>query len=186
MKFVDHSKINGLHAPFSPSQPSWLNYTDERALEVYDNRKAADLGTKLHAWAKDAIDMGIRMPKSKKTLYAYINDAIGYRMSTEVVLFYSPLFFGTADAIVFDESKQLLRIHDLKTGKGTVHMEQLMIYAALFCLEYKYAPDRIEMELRIYQNDDVDAYIPDPKDICAIMDHIKHMDELLTKERGDH
>lgn len=185
MKFVDHSKINGLHAPFSPSQPSWLNYTDERALEVYDNRKAAELGTKLHAWAKDAIDMGIRMPKSKKTLYAYINDAIGYRMNTEVILFYSPLFFGTADAIAFDESKQLLRIHDLKTGKGAVHMEQLMIYAALFCLEYKYTPDRIEMELRIYQNDNVDVYIPDPKDICAIMDHIKHMDELLNKERGD-
>lgn len=186
MKFADHSKISGLHAPFSPSQPAWLNYTDEKALEVYDNKKAAELGTRLHAWAKEAIDLGIRMPRSNKTIYSYINDAIGYRMSTEVVLLYSPLFFGTADAISYDERKHFLRIHDLKTGSGKVHIEQLMVYAALFCLEYRISPDTIDMELRIYQNDDIQVLNPAPEDIFGIMDHIKHLDEVFSKERMDY
>lgn len=185
MKFVEHSKLNGLHAPFSPSQPSWLNYTDERAMEVYSNKKASELGTRLHAWAKEAIDLGIKMPRSKKTLYAYINDAIGFHMNTEVVLFYSPYFFGTADAISFDEQSQFLRIHDLKTGQSRVHIEQVMVYAALFCLEYKYSPDQVNMELRIYQNDDVEILVPNPDDIYDIMEHIKHLNELLLAVEGD-
>ena len=185
MKFAEHSKLNGLHAPFSPSQPSWLNYTDERAMEVYSNKKASELGTRLHAWAKEAIDLGIKMPRSKKTLYAYINDAIGFRMSTEVVLFYSPDFFGTADAISFDETTRFLRIHDLKTRQGKVHIEQLMVYAALFCLEYKYSPNQLNAELRIYQNDDVEILVPNPDDIYDIMEHIKHLNELLLSVEGD-
>ena len=126
MNFVNHSKLSGLHAPFSPSQPAWLRYTDEKAITVRQNKKAAELGTRLHAWAKETIDMGIKQPRSKKTLYAYVNDAIGFRMSTEVVLYYSDRFFGTADAICFRNNK--LRIHDLKTGVGPVHMEQLEVY----------------------------------------------------------
>ena len=185
MKFAEHSKLNGLHAPFSPSQPSWLNYTDERAMEVYSNKKASELGTRLHAWAKEAIDLGIKMPRSKKTLYAYINDAIGFRMSTEVVLFYSPYFFGTADAISFDETTRFLRIHDLKTGQSKGHIEQVMVYAALFCLEYKYTPNQLNMELRIYHNDDVEILVPNPDDIYDIMEHIKHLNELLLSVEGD-
>ena len=123
MNFVNHSKLSGLHAPFSPSQPAWLRYSDEKAITVRQNKKAAELGTRLHAWAKETIDMGIKQPRSKKTLYAYVNDAIGFRMSTEVVLYYSDRFFGTADAICFRNNK--LRIHDLKSGVGPVHMEQL-------------------------------------------------------------
>ena len=145
MNFVNHSKLSGLHAPFSPSQPAWLRYSDEKAIAVQQNKKAAELGTSLHAWAKETIDMGIKQPRSKKTLYAYVNDAIGFRMSTEVVLYYSDRFFGTADAICFRNNK--LRIHDLKTGIGPVHMEQLEVYAALFCLEYKIRPGDIEFEL---------------------------------------
>ena len=184
MKFAEHSKLNGLHAPFSPSQPSWLNYTDERAMEVYSNKKASELGTRLHAWAKEAIDLGIKMPRSKKTLYAYINDAIGFRMSTEVVLFYSPYFFGTADAISFDETTRFLRIHDLKTGQGKVHIEQLMIYAALFCLEYQVKPGEIDMELRIYQNNEILVHNPTAEDILPIMDKIVHLDKLLESIEG--
>lgn len=134
MIFNDHSKLEGLHAPFSPSKASWIRYTDEKALDVLQNMKAAAMGTRLHAWAKETIDLGIKQPKSKKTLSAYVNDAIGFKMNTEVVLFYSTRFFGTADAISFRDNT--LRIHDLKTGKTPVHMEQLEIYAALFCLEY--------------------------------------------------
>ena len=87
MNFIRHSNLEGKHAIFSPSQSSWLRYDDEKALEVYANKKAAEIGTKLHAWAKETIDLGLKQPRSKKTIYAYVNDAIGFGMDTEVVLF---------------------------------------------------------------------------------------------------
>lgn len=179
MQFNDHKKLQGLHAPFSPSQASWLRYDDEKAIEVYSNRKASELGTRLHQWAKDTIDLGIKQPRSKKTLYAYVNDAIGFKMDTEVVLFYSTRFFGTADAISFRDG--MLRIHDLKTGRIPAHMEQLEVYAALFCLEYRVKPIEIDMELRIYQNDEVIYHNPSPEDILEIMDRIVHLNKLLEK-----
>ena len=179
MIFQKHLNLEGLHAPFSPSQSSWLRYDDDKALEVYVNRKAAEMGTRLHAWAKETIDLGIKQPRSKKTIYAYVNDAIGFKMSTEVVLYYSDRFFGTADAISFRDG--VLRIHDLKTGKTPVHMEQLEIYAALFCLEYKVKPGDIDMELRIYQNDEVLYHNPTAEDILPIMDKIVHLNKLLEK-----
>ena len=180
MQFNSHKLLAGLHAPFSPSQPSWLRYDDSKAVEAYANRQAAEMGTKLHAWAKDTIDLGIKQPKSKKTLYAYVNDAIGFKMDTEVVLYYSDRFFGTADAISFRNRE--LRIHDLKTGKIPAHMEQLEIYAALFCLEYKVKPGDIDIELRIYQNDDILCHNPTAEDILPIMDKIVHLDKILEKQ----
>ena len=77
MNFVRHLNLEGLHAPFSPSQPSWIRYDDDKAIEVYMNRKASEMGTRLHAWAKDTIDLGLKQPRTKKTLYAYVNCAIG-------------------------------------------------------------------------------------------------------------
>ena len=121
MNFVKHLKLEGLHAPFAASQSAWLRYDDEKVLTVYQNKKAAEMGTKLHDWAKKTIDLGIKQPRSKKTIYAYVNDAIGFKMDTEVVLYYSDRFFGTADAICFRNG--MLRIHDLKTGKTPVHMD---------------------------------------------------------------
>lgn len=183
MNFVSHRNLNGLHAPFSPSQSTWLRYDDDRAMEVFLNKKAAEMGTRLHAWAKETIDLGIKQPKSKKTLYAYVNDAIGFKMSTEVVLFYSERFFGTADSISFRDN--FLRIHDLKTGKIKADMEQLEIYAALFCLEYKVKPESIGMELRLYQNDEVIYHNPTPEDIHAIMDKIVHLDQVIQTLEED-
>lgn len=179
MNFVRHLNLEGLHAPFSPSQPSWIRYDDDKAIEVYMNRKASEMGTRLHAWAKDTIDLGLKQPRTKKTIYAYVNDAIGYRMETEVVLFYSERFFGTADAISFRNN--LLRIHDLKTGKHPANMEQLEVYAALFCLEYKVKPSDIKIELRIYQNDEVIVHIPESEDIVKIMQKIVSLDKLLER-----
>lgn len=183
MIFQKHSNLSGLHAPFSPSQPSWLRYNDDKALEVYSNKKAAEMGTRLHAWAAETINLGIKQPRSKKTIYAYVNDAIGFKMNTEVILYYSDRFFGTADAISFRDG--FLRIHDLKTGKGPVHMEQLEIYAALFCLEYKVKPGEIDMELRIYQNDEVVVHNPTAEDILPIMDKIVHLNKLLERYEGE-
>ena len=182
MNFEKHSNLEGLHAPFSASQSSWLRYDDDKAIEVYLNKQAAVVGTKLHEWAKNTIDLGIKQPRSKKTLYAYVNDAIGFKMSTEVVLYYSNRFFGTADAISFRDG--MLRIHDLKTGKsGKIedHIEQLEVYAALFCLEYKVKPGDINIELRVYKNDEVLYHNPTAEDILPIMDKIIHLNKLLEK-----
>ena len=179
MIFTKHSNLEGLHAPFGASQSAWLRYDDEKILATYNNMKAKEMGTRLHAWAKETIDLGIKQPRSKKTIYAYVNDAIGYKMDTEVVLFYSPRFFGTADAICFRNG--ILRIHDLKTGVTKVHMEQLMIYAALFCLEYKINPTDIEIELRIYQSDEVLYHNPPAEDIKSIMDRIIYLDNMLER-----
>lgn len=184
MIFNTHRNLQGLHAPFSPSQSSWLRYDDDKALDVYMNKKASEMGTKLHEWAKTTIDLGIKQPRSKKTIYAYVNDAIGFKMSTEVVLFYSERFFGTADAISFRD--MFLRIHDLKTGKHKASMEQLLVYAALFCLEYKIKPGELKgCELRIYQNDEVVYFEPTAEDILPIMDKIVHLDKLLNRIDGE-
>jgi hypothetical protein len=182
MKFYNHKNLRGLHAPFTASQSSWLRYDDEKVLEVYANKKAAEMGTRLHEWAAETINLGLKQPKSKKTICAYVNDAIGYKMDTEVVLMYSERFFGTADAISFRNG--VLRIHDLKTGKvGKIesHMEQLEVYTALFCLEYNQKPGDIQIELRIYKNDEVVAWNPTAEDIVPIMDKIIHLDKLLAK-----
>lgn len=173
----NHKNLNGLHAVFSPSSSSWLRYDDEKALEVYANKKAAEMGTVLHRWAKETIDLGIKQARSKKTLNAYVNDAIQYQMDTEVVLYYSDRFFGTADAISFRNG--MLRIHDLKTGKNPASIEQLMVYAALFCLEYKMKPSDIDMELRIYQNDEILCHNATADDIEPIMETIIHLNKLL-------
>jgi hypothetical protein len=179
MLFNRHNNLEGLHAPFSPSQPSWLRYNDDQAAEVYSNRKAAERGTILHKWAQDTINLGIKQPRSKKTLYSYVNDAIGFRMNTEVVLFYSERFYGTADAICFRNNT--LRIHDLKTGRIPAKIEQLRVYAALFCLEYNIKPGDITIELRIYKNDDVVTDNPTPEDILPVMDKIIRLDGILEK-----
>ena len=188
MEFRQHINLEGLHAPFPASQSAWIRYDDEKAREVYTRRKAAELGSKLHEWAKQTIDLGIKQPKSNKTLYAYVNDAIGFKMSTEVVLFYSDRFFGTADAICFRRNpktgRDTLRIHDLKTGvvgDPEKHFEQLKVYAALFCLEYKCKPGEIDICLGVYKKDEVAFCEPDPEEIVYIMNKIIHFDKLLAK-----
>ena len=102
-------------------------------------------------------------------------------MEPEQVLYYSDNCFGTADAISFRQN--LLRIHDLKTGVTPAHMEQLMVYAALFCLEYKLKPHNIDMELRLYQNDQVLIHCPQADEIVPIMDKIVAFDKAITKVR---
>ena len=180
MNFVKHSNLEGLHAPFSPSASSWLRYDENKAITVYKNMQAKEMGTRLHAWAKETIDLGIKQPRSKKTIYMYINDAIGFKMSTEGVLYYGDYFFGTADSSSFREN--FLRIHDLKTGKHEASMEQLLIYAALFCLEYRVKPTELSgCELRLYQNDEVICDNPEPEDIMAVMDKIVQLNKALER-----
>lgn len=113
----------------------------------------------------------------------YVNDAIGYKMSVEQPLYYSDNCFGTADAISF--RRNTLRIHDLKTGITKASMKQLEAYAAIFCLEYAIDPRDIKIELRIYQNKNVEIHDPDPEVILFIMDRIVELDakiEMLKRE----
>lgn len=126
-----------------------------------------------------AISLGIDFDMAYENLTSYVNDAIGYLMNPEQILYYSMNCFGTADAISFRDN--VLRIHDLKTGIGATHMEQLIIYAALFCLEYKYKPEQIKIELRIYQMNEIQIVEPDPNDISVVMKNIIYADEIINK-----
>ena len=100
-------------------------------------------------------------------------------MIPEQPLYYSPNCFGTADTISF--KKELLRIHDLKTGETPASIHQLEIYAALFCLEYGIPPSDIDIELRIYQLDEVQVHIPESELVRSIMDKIIIFDQRIEK-----
>lgn len=177
MIFNAHSRLVGEHAFLSASKSSWLNYDEDKLARVYNSMLASRRGTELHNLAKDLIKLGVKLPRSRKTLNSYVNDALGFQMTPEQVLYFSDNIFGTVDAICF--RNDLLRIHDLKTGISPAGFDQLMIYAALFCLEYKVRPFDIQMEFRIYQNDEVKALVGDPIDILQIMDKIKTFDRWL-------
>lgn len=178
-----HKNFKDKHAFLSASGYHWINYSDEKMLDAYDRMKAKEIGTRKHALAAELIDMRIRMPDNDISLNRYVNDGIAFRMSTEQVLCYSDYAFGTADAISFRKKK--LRIHDLKTGTIPASMHQLEVYAALFCLEYDYSPDEIEIELRLYQNDEIIKENPGPEIIFPIMDKIRHFTELLEGLGGN-
>jgi len=177
MEFNKHSSLIGQHAFLSGSKYHWINYSEIKLSSVYTKFLAVQKGTELHDFAKRSIELGIKLPKSKKSLNQYVNDAIGFRMFPEQVLYYSDNAYGTADAISF--KKNLLRIHDLKTGVTPVTPHQLEVYAALFCLEYNYSPKSIEMELRIYQFDEILVHIPEDDFIEYIMDKIISFDKII-------
>lgn len=179
MDFNDHWRLEGKHAFLSPSQYHWVNYSKEKLEERYYNSEATKRGTELHAYAASAIKLNRRQPRSKNSdsVSMFINDAIGYSMTPEQPLYYSDYCFGTADAISFWKNK--LRIHDLKTGVTPASMMQLYVYAALFCLEYKYEPEAIEIELRIYQSNECITEVPNPSDILDIMTKIVEFSSIL-------
>ena len=179
MNFNKHSNLEGQHAFLGASKYHWINYSEDKVAESYSRFLATQKGTQLHEFAAQCIRLGQKLPKSKKTLNAYVNDAIGFKMTPEQILFYSDNCFGTADAIVFRDD--LLRIHDLKTGAIPAHMEQLEVYAALFCLEYKVKPADIRIELRLYQSDDILVGNPTVEDIAPIMDKIITFDRIINK-----
>lgn len=180
MNWNNHSNLEGAHALLSPSKFYWVNYDDEKAVAMYNSSKAAEIGTRLHALASEHIKLGIKMPKNNQTLSMFVNDAIGFRMKSEQILYYSEFCFGTADAISF--KKDILRIFDYKSGTTVAKKEQLLIYDALFCLEYDIRPGDIEHDLRIYQNDEIVYYETQANDILPIMDKIIRFDKLMLEQ----
>lgn len=179
MNFNKHSTLEGQHAFLGASKYHWINYTDEKLAETYSKFLAVQRGTVLHEFAAQCIRLGQKLPKSTKTLNMYVNDAIGFRMIPEQILYYSENCFGTADSISF--RRNILRIHDYKSGVIPAHMEQLQIYAALFCLEYKVKPSDINIELRLYQNDEIIIDNPDQEIIVPIMDKIITFDKIINR-----
>lgn len=209
MIFNKHLELEGRHAILSPSKHYWLNYDDEGLMKNYISSFATEIGTLVHEYASDRIRF--RMPMDAENeeaknsllvfllkngipfkvidldrifynLVPYVNDAIGYRMDSEIMLKYSDLCFGTADAI--GVRRNWLRIHDLKTGQTPASMDQLLCYAGLFFLEYKrdYRPQTMKVELRIYQNQEVLVNQPSSEEVRAVMDKIIHGDSVLTKK----
>lgn len=183
MNFKRHSDLEGQHAFLGASKYHWINYDEDKLASTYARHLATQKGTALHDFAAQCIRLGQKLPSSKKTLNMYVNDAIGFKMIPEQVLYFSENCFGTADAISF--RKNLLRIHDLKTGEIPAHMEQLEIYAALFCLEYGYKPSDIDIELRLYQSDTIIYHNPTAEDIVPIIDKIITFDKVINKIKSE-
>lgn len=181
MIFNSHSSLVGRHALLSASDYHWLNYDEEKMTRVYHTKMASIRGTELHALAHEMIRLGVEAPDNGSSFSQYVNDGIGYRMKCEICFYYSDFAYGHADCAAFRNN--FLRIHDLKTGVTEASPHQLEIYAAFFCLEYKIRPFDIEMELRIYQNDAVQVYVPSATDIVVIMEKIKFFDKHIRQLR---
>ena len=211
MNFIDHSDLAGTHAFLSPSQNAWTNYTDEKLVQRYLSAKAVERGTRLHEFAAEAIELN-RKQSGRDTLSMYVNDAIGYKMKPEQTLFYSFNCYGPTDAIAY--RRNILRIHDLKTGEVEAHMKQLYIYAALFCLEYRRQADELrkkgygdndialmlgvrvneihfepekmdDIVLRIYQFNEFKEEHPDPMEVRNLMNIIVNDDRVLTNLKAE-
>ena len=218
--------MDTLHAPFPPSQPSWLNYTDEQLIEALKNKYRAEIGTEIHEWASHQIilsskvsgikevEKGVKthiyekyMEKYSKfydpefgtlllkhlhyipgeaflTTKQFINDSIGFRMESEKRLTVSSMIYGTADAVRYYTKENLLRVSDLKTGKRPAKIEQVFIYAALYCYEYNLKPLNTNFEARIYQNGEIFIEQPSGEDINDIFMNILHKDEVAKKFEG--
>lgn len=203
MQWNDHHQLEGKHAFLGASNFHWINWNDETFENRYYGQFSTQIGTAIHALAHDCIVSRTKLTKHDThlidiTLYhayipkdaydpnlilnnlmPFVNDALGFHMSSEILLYYNAYCFGTSDAISFDEKNKILRIHDLKTGTTPTHMEQLLIYAALFCLEYHKNPHQFKTELRIYQNFDVLIANPEPEEIEHYMDLIQNRSKLI-------
>lgn len=179
MNFKKHLELEGRHAFLGGSNYHWINYDEEKITNSYTASVMKFRGTELHDFASTCIKLGQKLPKSKKTLNMFVNDAIGFKMSSEQALYYSENCFGHADAISFRNN--FLRIHDYKTGTVKANMNQLKIYAAIFCLEYKINPKNINIELRIYQYDSIEICNPIPEEIEMIMQKIIMADKVIDK-----
>lgn len=203
MIFEAHKELRGKHATLTPSQPHWLRYSEEQLFQKYVSTYMPMVGTSLHELAETLIKNNLKLKKGDKlavlshllndgiprsvidmeriygNFMTYVNDAVGFKLIPEQILYYSPYCFGTADTISFRNN--FLRIHDLKTGTAPAKMEQLIVYAALFCLEYKIKPGEIDIELRIYQNDEILHHEPTAEDILPVMDCIVRNSRILER-----
>ena len=179
MNFKRHLRLAGEHAFLSPSYYHWINYDPDRLVNRWYTWQKTKQGVEAHQYAAHCIDNKIVQDDDSTLLGMYINDCIDFQMQAEVILYYSDNCFGTADAISF--WRNVLRISDLKTGASPTSVHQLEVYAALFSLEYDVDPYDIEIELRIYQDDEVRLYDATPSDILEIAKKIIIFDHRINQ-----
>lgn len=208
MQFNTHRHLEGKHAILSASSWYWLNDTTDELIDRLRSKYAQSIGTILHEVAYKHIKYRIKLHKYDRNnvilelltngipapvvesldfdlmfdnLMTYVNDCIGFRMEPEVVLCYSENFFGTTDAIAYSERERFLRIHDYKSGVAEASVNQPMVYAALFCLEYGIKPSSINTELRIYQNNEIRIWEPSVDELTPVIDKIVTFDKFLNR-----
>lgn len=180
MSYEDISSNSKDHAFLGGSNYHWLNYTPEKLIEAYNRAQAKELGTKLHDLADHRIRLEQQIPKEMlKNMNAYVRDAKAYKMKSEYKIYYSENCWGTADTLSF--RGKVLRIHDLKTGSTPAHMDQLRIYAAMYCLARNLSPDDITIVLRIYQSNEIIEETANPDEILIIMDKIIEGDRIISE-----
>lgn len=208
MIWNEHKNCEGRHAFFGASQFRWLNWDDQTVIDRFYGQYAQLMGTALHLLAHECIMARIKLNRNDKHLIDYtlfkagipknaydsekilenlipfVNDAIGFHMYSELVLYYSDNCFGTTDAIVYNEKTRNLRIHDLKTGETPADIMQEMIYAALFYLEYKMKPKDNTTILVIYQFGKKFEHTADPMEIEKIMEIIQNRDAFVQVIKG--
>lgn len=150
MIFEQHNNLRGKHAFLSPSQPQWLKYSKEQLRQKRISSYSQPMGTSLHALAETLIANGLKLKKGDKltvlshlltdgiprevidmdriynNLMTYVNDAIGFRLTPEQVLYYSDACFGTADAISFKNN--LLRFHGRTTSEDWIRFRRQSLY----------------------------------------------------------
>ena len=208
----DHSRDypDDAHAILSPSRGTWVNYDEEQMFNYLCSTYAQTIGTLIHELAADLITHKIRVTKNEarkmillhllknkvpraiidtdkyvSNFCAYVNDAVGFDMTPEVKIKYSDNAFGRLDAFRFNEKKMHLRIHDYKSGVTKPCMRQLEIYAAYFCMEYHIKPKDINIELRIYWQDEVVIGNPTAADIVPLIDKIIALDNYINNLKGE-
>ena len=101
MNFNNHSNLEGCHAFLGASQYHWINYDEEKLADSYTRKQAVLRGTVLHDFAAQCIRLRQKLPDIQQTLNMDVNDAVGFKMTPEQILYYSDNCFGTADAICF-------------------------------------------------------------------------------------
>lgn len=211
--FYDHSRDipEGSHAILSPSKYTWTNYdSEEKLYNLVCATYAQQIGTLLHKLAATAVKYRVRIPKIAAkpiillwllangiprgvidvenyvpNFVAYVNDAIGFDMTPEQPLKYSENAYGTADAIRFNEKKMHLRIHDYKSGVTKPCLRQLELYAAYFCLEYHIKPKDLQIELRIYWQDQIITGLPTAADIVPLIERTIAYDKFIASLKGE-
>lgn len=187
MHFNQRSHLIGEHAPLGASQNAWTNYDLEKLEAVYRAKLAAQHGVRQHELAASLIRLGQKLEDTGQTLNRFVNDAIGFRMQPEQVLYVNMDAFGTADAI--SDHDRYLRIHDLKTGLLEASWRQLEVYAAFYCIQENIDPmdkkQLVGIELRIYQNDEYKVLEPDRGVIRQLMEHTKVCAKRLADLRAE-
>lgn len=178
--YNSHPELEGKHAIMSPSKYHWLGDDEDRYFQRVESALAAQKGTELHEFAASCIKLRRKLA-GDDTLAIYVNDAIDFGMTPELPVKYSDNCFGTIDSVVYDNRTKFLRIHDLKTGVTVADVRQLLIYAAIFCYEYKLDPLKLSFELRIYQNNVYQQWNPSGEDINQILIEIKKKDKWTDK-----